>query len=63
MQTLSDFLAIYLVYFPFLVFLVVVIFRGTLRIFYNLKDDWEDNEKKNFFHHHFHYKAKDHGLQ
>lgn len=63
MDNLSDFLSIYLIYFPFLVFLVAMIFRGVLTIFSNLKDDWEENEKKNFFHHHFHYKAKNHGLQ
>jgi hypothetical protein len=38
----------------FWVSFTIVLFEG-LGIF---RDVWKDDEKKNFFHHHFHYKAR-----
>lgn len=54
--TIAEFLGIFLIGFPILLFILPIFIRGVLWI---IKDViFEDETIKNFFHHHFHYKAK-----
>jgi hypothetical protein len=55
--TLSDFLGIFLFYMPVMIFLTLVLQRGIFSMIEYFFTD-EGPDKKNFFHHHFHYKAK-----
>lgn len=52
---LAKFLSIFLITFPILVFLICLIPKG---IFWAIEYMFQDETIKNFFHHHFHYKAK-----
>jgi predicted CDP-diglyceride synthetase/phosphatidate cytidylyltransferase len=55
--TLSDFLGIFLVFIPAYAYLTLVLQKGIYGMIEEFFDT-DSNEKKNFFHHHFHYKAK-----
>lgn len=50
---LSDFLGIFLIVVPLYVFLTTILLRGINWIV----EDFTEPDKKNIFHHHFHYKA------
>ena len=56
--TLSDFLGIFLIFFPTFIFLTLVFQKGLYGLVENYFTSKDDYDEKNFFHHHFHYKAK-----
>jgi hypothetical protein len=51
----AEFLGIFLVGFPALIFLICLLPKG---LFWMVEIFFVDDTIKNFFHHHFHYKAK-----
>ena len=56
--TLSDFLGIFLIFLPTFLFLTFLFQKGLYGFLENFFDEKDDFDTKNFFHHHFHYKAK-----
>lgn len=53
--TIAEFLGIFLVGFPAMLYVVVALFRG---VFWIVEIFFVDPTIKNIFHHHFHYKDK-----
>lgn len=51
---ISDFLGIFLIGFPTLIFLTGLLPKG---LFWIVENFFIDETNKDFFHHHFHYKA------
>jgi hypothetical protein len=54
--TLSDFLGIFCVYLPIMIYATLLLQKGLYALVENLFTGRD--EDKNFFHHHFHYKAQ-----
>ena len=53
--TIAEFLGIFLIAFPFLFFVTVLLVRG---IFWVVDPFFIDETNKNLFHHHFHHRDK-----
>ena len=53
--TIAEFLGIFLIGFPFLFFITLIMIRG---IFWLIENYFVDETNKNMFHHHFHYRDK-----
>lgn len=53
--TIAEFLGTWLIGYPIFIYFSVVIFKG---LFWLIENFFEDDTKKNFFHHHFHYKDR-----
>lgn len=57
---IEKFIGYFLIFFPCFMFVLICILRGGQVFIGRINSEIEDNEreKRNFFHHHYHYKAK-----
>jgi len=53
--TIAEFLGLFLIAFPFVFFITILIFRG---LFWLIENFFEDETDKSIFHHHFHHRDK-----
>lgn len=56
--SLPEFLGIFLIFVPTILFLNALLSKGFYSFIENFFDEKDDFDTHNFFHHHFHYKAK-----